>query len=105
MKIDELEPQIDKATSLLRMLSNPVRLKLMCLMSDKEMSVLELADALSLSQPAVSHHLKLLRTAGVVQSRREAQTIYNRIEGHEVTTIMNTLSELYCQPEYVAASQ
>lgn len=105
MKIDELEPQIDKATNLLRMLSNPVRLKLMCLMSDQEMSVLELADALRLSQPAVSHHLKLLRSAGVVQSRRDAQTIYNRIHGHEVTTIMDTLSELFCQPAQVAAAQ
>lgn len=99
MKIDELEPKLEQATSLLRMLSNPVRLKLMCLMSDKEMSVLELADTLKLSQPAVSHHLKLLRSAGVVKSRRDAQTIYNQIDGHEVTTVMNTLSELYCTPE------
>jgi DNA-binding transcriptional ArsR family regulator len=96
MNLDALEPQIDAATNILRMLSNPVRLKLMCLMSESELSVLDLADHLKLSQPAVSHHLKLLRAAGIVQSRRDAQTIYNRVEGREVMAIMQTLSELYC---------
>lgn len=96
MNIKDLEPKIDEATNLLRMLSNPVRLKLMCLMSEREMSVLDLAGELGLSQPAVSHHLKLLRNAGIVGSRRDAQTIFNKLQGDEVEAVMETLRDLYC---------
>jgi DNA-binding transcriptional ArsR family regulator len=67
----ELEPELEKAAHLMQMLSQPIRLKLLCKMTEGEQSVLKLADVAGLSQPATSHHLKTLRDAGLVQTRSQ----------------------------------
>ena len=60
LDISALEPKIAEAAKLMEMLSQPVRLRLMCILLDGEQSVLSLADSAGLSQPAMSHHLKKL---------------------------------------------
>ena len=97
MQIDELEPKIKQAASLMGMLSQPARLRLMCLLLEGEKSVLELAAALKLSQPGMSHHLKKLRDADLVQTRREGQSIYYSLKGSEVKAVLETLHGLYCR--------
>ncbi|MEE9319675.1 MAG: metalloregulator ArsR/SmtB family transcription factor [Granulosicoccus sp.] len=96
-QIQELTPNISSAAQLMEMLSNPVRLRILCQLLSEEQSVLALARLVGLSQPAMSHHLKKLRIAGLVGTRREAQTIYYSLKGNEVSTIMTVLHQLYCQ--------
>ncbi len=96
MNFTELEPKIDEAASLMEMLSQPARLRILCILLDGEKSVLKLAELVGLSQPAMSHHLKKLRESGFVQTRREAQTIHYSLQGTEVAAIMQTLHGLYC---------
>jgi DNA-binding transcriptional ArsR family regulator len=98
-QIQELTPNISSAAHLMEMLSNPVRLRILCQLLTEEKSVLVLADLVGLSQPAMSHHLKKLRIAELVDTRREAQTIYYSLKGDEVLTIMTVLHKLYCQHE------
>jgi DNA-binding transcriptional ArsR family regulator len=61
-----------------------------------EWSVVKLAESVDLSQPAMSHHLRKLRDAGLVQTRRDAQTIYYSLRGRAVEAVLTTLHELYC---------
>ena len=68
----------------MEMLSQPVRLRLMCILLDGEQSVQSLAESAGLSQPAMSHHLKKLRDADLVETRRDGQTIYYSVKGVEV---------------------
>jgi ArsR family transcriptional regulator, virulence genes transcriptional regulator len=96
MEIEALEPKIVEAANLMEMLSQPVRLRLLCLLLEGEKAVLDLADLVKLSQPGVSHHLKKLRDADLVQTRRVAQTIYYSLKGKEVSAVIHTLHELYC---------
>ncbi|MBL4731027.1 MAG: winged helix-turn-helix transcriptional regulator [Rhizobiaceae bacterium] len=96
MVIEELEPKINEAARLMEMLSVPVRLKILCILIEGEHGVLKLAKATKLSQPAMSHHLKKLREAGFVQTRRDAQSILYSLKGREVSAILEVLSELYC---------
>jgi DNA-binding transcriptional ArsR family regulator len=96
MNIEALEPKIKRAASLMDMLSQPARLRLMCILLEGEKSVLELADLLELSQPGMSHHLKKLRDADLVQTRREGQSIYYSLKGREVKAVLETLHGLYC---------
>lgn len=96
LDISALEPKIAEAAKLMEMLSQPVRLRLMCLLMTGEQSVLRLADSAGLSQPAMSHHLKKLRDAGLVETRRDGQTIYYSIKGAEVAQIITVLHRLYC---------
>lgn len=96
LDVTGLGPKMKEASQLMQMLATPVRLQLLCNLLDGEKSVQALVKALGMSQPAVSHHLKLLREAGLVKTRREAQTIYNSLNGHEVEAVLNTLHDLYC---------
>jgi ArsR family transcriptional regulator, arsenate/arsenite/antimonite-responsive transcriptional repressor len=63
-------------------LSDPVRLRLLSLIgahADGEACVCELVDAFELSQPTISHHLKVLREAGLTSSERRGTWVYYRI--------------------------
>ena len=96
MNMDALEPKISEAANLMEMLSQPVRLRLLCILLDGEKTVLELAGLVNMSQPGMSHHLKKLRDTGLVKTRREAQTIYYSLKGEEVAAVLETLHGLYC---------
>lgn len=96
MDLQNLAPRVDEAANLMGMLSQPARLKILCLLFKGERSVLSLAQAVELSQPAMSHHLKKLRQAGIVETRRDAQTIFYRLKGKEVTAVLKVLHRLYC---------
>jgi DNA-binding transcriptional ArsR family regulator len=91
-----LEPKLEYAAQLMDMLSHPVRLRLMCMLLGGEESVQHLAETAELSQPAMSHHLKKLRDAELVQTRREGQTIYYSVKSAEAAQVIEVLHRLYC---------
>lgn len=93
----EMEPRMNEAAKLMEMLSQPVRLRILCILFDGEQSVLKLANMTDLSQPAMSHHLRKLRDADLVNTRRDAQTIYYSLKGPEVSAVLSMLHELYCK--------
>ena len=84
------------AARLLRTLGNENRLMLLCLLVEGERSVGELNARLALSQPALSQHLALLREEGLVNTRREAQTIYYSLAEGPAQRIIDTLHGIYC---------
>lgn len=85
------------AAAALRLLSNENRLLALCLLLEYgEMSVTELLEKLSLGQSALSQHLAKLREAGLVTYRREAQTLYYRIQDPDVVRLIAALKNIYC---------
>lgn len=99
LDVTELESKIAEAAGLMEMLSKPVRLRILCVLLNGEQSVLKLAESAELSQPATSHHLKKLRNAGLVQTRRNAQTIFYSLKGAEVSVVLEVLHDLYCRDQ------
>ena len=98
MNIKEMEKNSEKAAQLMGMLSNPKRLMILCQLLEGEKSVMSLVDAINISQSALSQHLAKLRAAGLVATRRDAQTIYYRSAGREATAVLELLNSLYCAP-------
>lgn len=84
------------ATQLLKALANEKRLMMLCLLVDGERSVGELNAELDLSQSALSQHLAVLRADGLVDTRREAQTIYYSLASGPAQRIIETLHGIYC---------
>ncbi|MGV1822558.1 winged helix-turn-helix transcriptional regulator [Agrobacterium tumefaciens] len=80
-------------------LSNTVRLELLSIISEKEISVGELAERLNRSQSAVSQHLARLRADGLVTTRRDAQTVYYRCANPGVQRVLEMLNEIF-SPEF-----
>jgi len=85
-----------EAARLLKALGNEKRLLLLCLLVDHEHSVGELNARLDLSQSALSQHLAVLREDGLVQTRRDGQTIYYSLVPGPAQRILDTLHGIYC---------
>jgi DNA-binding transcriptional ArsR family regulator len=71
----------------------------LCQLKTGEQSVGELSKSLGIKQSPLSQHLARMRHEGVVESRREAQTIYYSISGEKVTKVVGILYDLYCAEE------
>ncbi len=68
--------RIQRAASLLKHVSDPTRLQVVRLLSERERHVGELCEDVAHSQPAVSHHLALLRHGGIVERRRQGKNSF-----------------------------
>jgi ArsR family transcriptional regulator, zinc-responsive transcriptional repressor len=69
-------PDLDDLTKLFRVLSDPVRLRILLLLAGGERNVTSLCTATGLAQPTVSHHLGLLRLASLAEARRSGKSMY-----------------------------
>jgi DNA-binding transcriptional ArsR family regulator len=99
-KLSAMQSQAADASRLLKALGNAQRLRVLCLLVDREMSVGQINEQLpDLSQSALSQHLAKLREEGLVQTRREAQTIWYTLEHGPAQQIITTLYDIYCAPE------
>jgi len=88
----------------LRVLSDPLRLRIVELVADGEQSVGALVDALGVPQPKVSNHLACLRWCGFVETRREHRTIYYRLADSRVSKIVELARGLLAEnADHVAA--
>lgn len=94
---EELRKHAEAASQLLLTIGNPVRLMVLCLLLDGEMSVGELNAEIELSQSALSQHLAVLKRKALVESRREGLLNYYAIADHEVRAVMDCLYKIYCK--------
>ena len=88
--------QAQEVAAILKQLSNKFRLIILCTLAEQELSVGELNEKIPLSQSALSQHLSKLREAELVITRREAQTIYYRVEDKKVQALLKSLYDNYC---------
>ncbi len=87
----------DDASRLMRVLSNPDRLLLLCQLAQGERRVGELEELLDIRQPTLSQQLGVLREEALVETRRDGKQIYYRIASEEALAIMQLLYRLYCE--------
>ena len=73
--------------ALFKALNDPTRRDIMDLLKKKDLTAGDIADHFSFSKPTISHHLDLLRQAGLVVNRKEGQFIYYSLN----TTVMDEL--------------
>jgi ArsR family transcriptional regulator, virulence genes transcriptional regulator len=91
------EAKAAQVAALLKAIANQRRLMLLCkLVEHGEMTVGALADAVGLSQSALSQHLAKMREEGLVAFRRDRQTLWYRIADARLEALFATLYRLYC---------
>lgn len=91
--------KLNAAIGLLKQLSHPVRLSILCnLLHHGEMSVTELiaAEKGAVSQSQISQFLGKMKSDGLVKSRKSAQTVFYKIESPQAKVIVQKLYDLYC---------
>lgn len=94
--LEALQQHAQSAATLLKVLANENRLMILCTLLDGELSVGELNVRIPLSQSALSQHLASLREAELVSTRKEAQTVYYRVQGDEAAKVIAVLQSIYC---------
>lgn len=87
--------EAEQMAALFRALGEPARLRLISLIAaqpDGELCACDLVEPLGLSQPTVSHHLKVLYEAGLLQKERRGTWIYYRIVANQLLALRNALA-------------
>ena len=91
------ERKASQAAGLLKLLANENRLLILCRLAQAgEVSVNDLADAVGLSQSALSQHLAKMREEGLLATRRVAQTVFYRIANADAARLLTHLKNIYC---------
>lgn len=91
-----MESAAADVSGILKLLSNPKRLLIVCQLVDGEKSVGELARLIGASQVTVSQQLSLLRNTGILSSRREAQTVFYALHRKEIQELIHFLYDTFC---------
>ena len=98
--------RVDEHTDRLKALSSPVRLRMVDLIYEGggEICVCEFMEDFDLSQPTISHHLKVLREAGLIRSRKDGTYVYHRVNEAAFTGLAALMDRLSTVRQTEAAS-
>jgi len=77
-----------------KVFSNPIRLEILNLLRDKEMSVTELIKISKLSQTNISQHLSIMKSKGIVGSERKGKNIYYRLSNPKIIKAFDIIREV-----------
>jgi DNA-binding transcriptional ArsR family regulator len=97
--LEQLQAAAAQAAALLKALSNPTRLLLLCQIGQGEYCVGDLETLTGIRQPTLSQQLTILRAEALVSTRREGKQIFYRIASTQALAIMQVLYEQFCPPE------
>ena len=96
--LDTMRASASRACGMLKTLSNPDRLLLLCQMTQAEYCVSDLEGLTGIKQPTLSQQLTVLREEEMVSTRREGKQIFYSIASKEALAVMQVLYEMYCGP-------
>ena len=87
---------IREASAAMRAMAHPLRLKILCLVGNQELSVLEIVEAVGTTQSNISQHLAVLRDNGLLEARRAANKVFYRIGDARVLRMIALTREIFC---------
>jgi DNA-binding transcriptional ArsR family regulator len=87
---------IREASAAMHAMGHPLRLKILCLVGNQELSVLEIVEAVGTTQSNVSQHLSVLRDQGILHFRKDANRVFYRIEDPRILRMIALTREIFC---------
>ena len=99
LSLQDMQQSAGQACRLLKVLSNPDRLMILCQLAQGEMRVGEMEEALGIGQPTLSQQLTVLRDEELVSTRREGKNIYYQLSSVQALALMKVLYEQFCSTE------
>ena len=87
---------IRQASAAMQAMAHPLRLKILCLVGNQELSVLEIVDAVGTTQSNISQHLGVLRDHKILVARKDANKVFYRIEDPRVLKMISLTREIFC---------
>ncbi len=96
LPLERMQAAAREACSLLKVLSNPDRLLILCHLSQGEARVGELEEVLGIVQPTLSQQLTVLRQEELVTTRRDGKNIYYSLASPQALAVIETLYVQFC---------
>ncbi|MDO8206388.1 MAG: metalloregulator ArsR/SmtB family transcription factor [Gallionella sp.] len=90
------EEDIQQASQAIKAIAHPLRLKILCVLGDQEISVQDIVEHVGTSQSNISQHLAILRDKGVLSTRKEANRVYYRIGDLRTLKLVSMMREVFC---------
>jgi len=96
MSLITRDEDIDRASRSLKAMSHPLRLKILCTLGDKEVSVQEIVDRVGTSQSNISQHLAILRDKGILSARKDANRVYYKVVDSRTLRLISMIRDVFC---------
>lgn len=90
------QEDVDQASRALKAISHPIRLKILCILGENEVSVLDIVEYVGTSQSNISQHLAILRDKGILESRKEANRVFYRVGDARILKLIGMMQEVFC---------
>lgn len=90
------EENILKASKALKAMGHPLRLKILCVIGDGELPVMDIVAQVGTTQSNVSQHIDILREKGIVESRREGSKILCRLTDKQLISLLGAMQDTFC---------
>jgi DNA-binding transcriptional ArsR family regulator len=97
LELTQMQSSAEQACKLMKVLSNPDRLMILCQLSKQEMCVSEIESTLGIMQPTLSQQLTVLREENLVDTRREGKNIFYQVKSSKALAVIEVLYEQYCK--------
>jgi ArsR family transcriptional regulator, lead/cadmium/zinc/bismuth-responsive transcriptional repressor len=81
--------EVEQIAAMFKALGDPTRVRIINLLSQSELCVHDLSQLLGTSQPAMSHHLRVLRMLRLVRTRREGTTVHYSLDDEHVAALLS----------------
>ena len=96
VELIDKEEHIEQASRAMKAMSHPLRLKILCVLGDKEISVQDIVDHVGTSQSNISQHLAILRDKGILASRKDANRVFYRVGDARTLRLISMMREVFC---------
>ena len=90
------DEDIERASRSLKAMSHPLRLKILCTLGEKEVSVQDIVEQVGTSQSNISQHLAILRDKGILTCRKDANRVYYRVGDARTLRLIGMMREVFC---------
>lgn len=90
------EEQIEQTSRAMKAMSHPLRLKIISVLGDKEVSVQDIVEKVGTSQSNISQHLAIMRDKGVLRTRKDANKVFYRVGDLRTLEVLRMMREVFC---------
>ncbi|HCJ50901.1 MAG: ArsR family transcriptional regulator [Gallionellales bacterium CG_4_10_14_3_um_filter_54_96] len=95
-KLIDKEEDIRQASQAIKAIAHPLRLKILCVLGEQEISVQDIVEQVGTSQSNISQHLAILRDKGVLATRKDANRVFYRIGDSRTLKLVSMMREVFC---------
>jgi len=95
-KLIDKEEDILVAAASIKAIAHPLRLKILCVLANGELSVQDIVEQVGTTQSNISQHLAILRDKGVLSTLKDANRVYYRISDPRTLKLVGMMREVFC---------